>query len=38
MKMDVRLEATLRTFALFLSVYFTLGGARSPHRGGTFPS
>jgi hypothetical protein len=31
MKMDVRLEATLRTFALFLSVYFTLGwGEKSP--------
>ena len=31
MKMDVRLEATLRAFALFLSVYFTLGwGEKSP--------
>jgi hypothetical protein len=31
MKMDVRLEATLRAFALFLNVYFTLGwGEKSP--------
>lgn len=31
MKMGVRFEATLRAFALFLSVYFTLGwGEKSP--------